>query len=349
MAWVPAGGRTTARPGVRARPPGPGGRLLLVAVLVLLAGLAGCVGDEPLETPAGPNGDGGPTDAQNETSEDAVLAGIAAPTWAPGHYWRYDTSFDTELTLVVSGEAGEEWLVDTTSPETAWFHARSEISYLGAIRKSDLAGSQGDDRVQHLAFPLEEGKTWSTRWDGVEREVRVAETGRTFRLEAHEGDRLAVEYIYDPTVGWFREVVFHDADGLQFSMTLQEHRTGWSGEIVRWESESILQWESSGPAQSVSATFVVPDGVTDIWIELHWACQDQAAGFVLGLTPYNPPDVASGYGLIGDCGDLDETILIEEPLAAEWLLGIQVASVPEEAQLQVDAWQRTLVTLTAPM
>ena len=55
--------------------------------------------------------------------------------------------------------------MDTAAPDRAFQDAREDVSRLGPQRKSDLAGSQGDDRVQFFQWPLVDGKSWSTRWD----------------------------------------------------------------------------------------------------------------------------------------------------------------------------------------
>src|SRR5687767_6415364 len=106
-------------------------RALAAAALAALL-LAGC---SDVEEPADP----GPVGGADAHGGHAAGAHLLAPDWKVGDYWTLTSPQGGTFTHAVSGEAGGDWVVDTDHPDTAFFDALFDISFLGKVRKSDLA------------------------------------------------------------------------------------------------------------------------------------------------------------------------------------------------------------------
>jgi hypothetical protein len=311
--------------------------VLAVAVAILFAG---CTKPDGLPLPE--SGDGGPADSD----ADPVLAGLQPPTWSTGHYWRYTSSLGIDFDFVVTQATGDDYILDTTIADNAWYHYLNEVSYIGAIRKSDLAGSQGTDRVRYFDFPLEKGKSWKTDWDGVERTITITAAGKTFDFEAREGERLAVSYTYDPAKGWFTKSTFHGDEGDE-TVTLAEHRTGWTGEVHRWTAEGPLMVSTSGAVGSAAGSLPVAEGTTDILARVQWSCEGIEGRYVLTLGLIPPTSTEDGIILVAQCEVLDEHLHFEEPTPGDWQADVRFLA-PEGGETTLHVWARTLHTLSVP-
>lgn len=324
----------------------------VVLFLLLALLLAGCTSDGDDLEPTEGTTDGGGASGGNETDGQAVATGQQPAPWDVGHYWSYQTSFGTDFTLVVSEDKGDDWYLDTPEEDTAWFNVRDPISYLGDVRKSDLAGSQGSNRVQYFDFPLEEGKEWTTSWDGVERRIVTVEANETFRFEAYQDGELAVEYDYDPEVGWFTEVVFYEGEDGQesFSFTLNDHQTGWTGDVVRWDAESYVNLdERFSLAGGSSASFTVDDDVEELWIRYWFHCEEGHTGlaFIQGtIAPVAPMEALAL--LIDGCMDEEALPEFENPAAGDWEFAAFVQSMDPDhfVMVELEVWGRALETHT---
>lgn len=259
------------------------GRVLMILLLVPL--LSGCV-DDANDPPADPTV--GPSD-----DDPRIVSEVTAPTWRVGDYWTYKPTEGDDATLVVVRETDQDWHIGTDSEDLSFFHAREEVSNLGAQRKSDLAGSQGSDRVVYFQWPLTDGANWTTTWDGVQRQVTATDNGdRTWTFEAREGDVLAVRYEYDPDARWFTKLDFLAPDGsVAFGWTLQESGNNWTGEVLQWELETVLAFsEPNADTYNVPPKqFEVAEAVTDVWISLQVGC---TTGVIIGGV--HPADEPAG-------------------------------------------------------
>ncbi len=239
-----------------------------MVILILL--LAGCSGAQ-----AGPSETGA-------TGSQSVAQAIELPRWAVRDFWIYSVS-DDPVTYVVTAEQGGDWIMETDSPERAFQDLRDDISRLGPQRKSDLAGSQGSDRVEFFRWPLTDGKTWATRWDGQPVTITAKLEAGVARLEAKDRNgTVAYQYTYDPAVRWFGELRHFAPDGSELvALSLAASGSLWKGEVARWSVEEVANQrgdlESEPPSSAVN--FDVPLTATDVWANLRVDCQ---AGFVLG-------------------------------------------------------------------
>lgn len=232
--------------------------LALVAVLLL----AGC--------------SGGP-DAADRADPASPLE---APEWEAGMAWTF-TAGGNASTFVVTGEEGGDWIVDTDDAGLALFHAHDAVSMLGPVRKSDLAGSQGQDRVRYFQWPLEDGATWSTPWDGITVQVtahRIDE--HAFHFVAREGDRVHVAYDYDAREGWFTGMAFYNATGVESHVMHLEGRTdAYTGDVVRYTLDEPFRFELHGPG-AVEEPFQVAEGIDELHVMGHATCNDDPAGLL---------------------------------------------------------------------
>lgn len=272
-----------------------GVRAPIALLLLVAASLAGCTGggdadgDEPGMGRPGGHGAHGDQDAATH---------LLAPTWEVGQWWRLESEQSSgPFAHVVSGEAGDHWVVDTDSPDIAFFDARSDISFLGPVRKADLAGSQGAQRVEFFQFPLTPGKNWTTTWDGLPIDIHVAavEAGKA-RLQArHENGTPYADYTYDAKTGYFGEYAFYGPDGetVGFGARVTSSGRGFSGDLVRWDVDPVF--EQAGAVSDVGffSNLPVPLTVTDVYAELTVDCT--AGSFVAGVAPM--PVVTTVAGL----------------------------------------------------
>lgn len=319
-------------------------RALLALLLLLGTGLAGC-------SDGGSPGDGGPATGDGGAGTGPAVAEIAAPEWQVGDFWTLESPQQESgpFTHVVSGDAGDDWVVDTDSRDTAYFDARFDISFLGKVRKSDLAGSQGSARVEFLRFPLRQDLNWTTTWDGEAMALHAADVrdGRA-TIQARRADgTLYADYTYDSRAGYFSRFAFYAPDGttVGFEWALRTSGSGHSGPLVRWTLDELFA--SAGPLPTgESSTFQVAPGYTDIWVDGLVECSAGALFFAIG--PPQGPAEERGYSAYGACPYTQTSqYSVPAPAAAEqW--GAVLTSAPSSAgTFHVGIFGRTLTEFTA--
>ncbi len=180
---------------------------LLCLVSFLLAGCAGTSGDDPGpagasdEDPSDPVGGGNGTVARNVSLDDA-------PEYQLGEWWRvrvteFFTGATYETTRVVAGVEDDNWLVgmpaETFSHEIMVMH----VPGFGQVDRFDLGFEIHDALYIPLPFPLVEGDTWQTAFEGRAVTGSVNETsGTTARVEFH-GASDTIVATYDAAIGEF--------------------------------------------------------------------------------------------------------------------------------------------------
>jgi hypothetical protein len=309
------------------------GRRSLVFSVVLALVFAGCV-DSPEDSEDSTNGDG-PAIAEDGS--------VSAPEWNVGDHWEYRSlgaeGSGERFSLVVSGEQGGDWLMETTDADVAYHHARFEISYMGEIRKADLAGSQAGNRVKFFDFPLEDGKSWTTTWDGLSVRVTAEEVGEgVFELTSMDGDRVHAAYTYDHEVGFFKQASWMGEGGdVMWGMELVGQGESFSGDLVRYRLGP-----DHGFVMSVEDSQLLEHEIPAEWNEVGMRalllCNEDEAGQILVgvnspsddeiplpmLPTLNEPD--GGASL--DCStgqQLDSAWLMENP-GGTWEIGFIVGA-----------------------
>jgi hypothetical protein len=301
------------------------------AIAIATLALAGCLGggSEPAGQQANPAAASDPS------------AAIGAPNWSAGDYWTYAPEEAPTSSWVVTQDAGDAWIVRPDDKEAAFLDARSDISFFGERRKSDLAGSQGETRVEYFDWPLEENKTWTTTWDGVERTVTVdrVEDGRAQLTARHDG-RLAVEYTYERDAGPFGSVTFYDANGSVVNdLELQDSGEDFQGTAYRYTLAKVLDRQGTFGAQPTGFgfEFTVPPNATDIWLDLAVECPSGAYDFGFGGN-------GSGYSNRGTCpaNATGTGVVVEGPNPGNYRGGFAGHSPAGEGSFRFLMFVRTL-------
>ena len=272
-------------------------RTLLVALLALTAGLAGCI-----EGAQRPDDALAPAAAVASPSEDVVkavnattglLAEADAPVWTVGDAWSIVADFggaqETSVLAVTSAGSGG-YVLSATSESMATYDAVYDVSYVGRIRASDLAGHQQDQPVRFFDFPLSDGKTWTAKWDGME-VVLTAKASPSiatpegsqpgFLIEGKAGDAVYVTYDYVPALRWWSQIRFAEGYGFRVDRAM----TNWTGSYLA--SSAKLVHESHPEAPGVkhgTGTFAVDEGQTSLMLTV----MGGASAYVHGLVLVDP-------------------------------------------------------------
>lgn len=309
----------------------------LAAATMVAAAVAGCSGDG-----AGP---ADPGDAAGKPGGPARgSSSLEAPAWAIGDAWTYDFE-GTAATYVVTSETATDWILETDSEERAFADLRDDVSRLGPQRKSDLAGSQGDDRVEFFRWPLEANRTWTTRWDQQEVRIRILEVadGRA-SLEARRvegaGD-LAYLYTYDAEARWFLDLQRFASNESMVHLRLTQAVHNWTGQVVHWTVGEVIA-DSGSDGATVTGPFEVPAGATDLWTDYHFTCTG-AGGYLVALEPANAGLAAQeGDEDSGPCAQVDWTgPAVVAPTAGQWLFTIDVGGQTADYDFTVLVRTRT--------
>lgn len=252
-------------------------RWLCLAVLALM--VSGCT-VEPPTVEGGPNatglGPGGTTPpgtlpATNGTAPlpNATLIEFA-PTWVVGQWWKYRTP-NGDDTRVVTADGGAAYQVETSSGIVAYFDALFDVSQLGAVRKSDLAGAQRGTAVEFYRFPLQANMTWTTMWDGQQTTITVlgpqpanmgAMTHQGMALEARVRDVITARYNLVPDLGWFTYMEFPGQGPTgSYRLDLAASGLAYNGTIAKANVQDLYH-DGPAPTPKPQGTFSVPSGLT---------------------------------------------------------------------------------------
>jgi hypothetical protein len=320
-------------------------RALAVAAL-LAAGLAGCSGKGPADGPSATGGPGPGPDGLGQAE------GWPLPAWAVGDAWSY--SFNGERTTYgITSQTSSDWIMDTDTESRAFADARDDVSRLGPQRKSDLAGSQGDERVEFFRWPLAENKTWETRWDHQPVVVRVtAVTADGAQLEARAPNgTLAYRYTYDSRAGWFGELHHFAPDGRELvGLRLEQAIHGWAGPGIRYALVSLYASEGTDTGHLDGKQLQPDAAATDVWIGYHLECSG-VGGFTVSLQPVDPAGLPAatgqGHTLSGQCPPtVDWQGAAPGALSAPWTLGYDWGSQATSWRIEVLQRTRTEVPVT---
>lgn len=317
---------------------------LLAPAIVAVVLLAGCSGsgepeaDDPMAPMhTGPHG------------ANAAGGHLLAPEWAVGDYWTLSSEQGGTFKHVVSGDSGADWTMDTDNPDIAFFDAQGDISFLGKVRKSDLAGSQGTSRVEFLRFPLQSNMSWTTTWDGNPTMIHVGEVadGKAEVMAMRADGTTYATYTYDAEAGYFSRFTFYAPDGttVGFEWALQASGSSFSGDLVRWSLTELFSSHGAIPT-GTTQNFQVEPGFTDVYISAALSCT--AGGVSIAVGPFTGPAEDRGYSALGPCPiDANDAYPVAAPTAAEqW--GAVINGAPTTAgTLELTVWGRTQ-TLFAP-
>lgn len=219
---------------------------------------------------------------------------VDAPEWRVGDAWTVETHGAGEperATLVVASASGAMYEMRSTSEQMATFDAVFDVSYLGDVRASDLAGHQQGQPIRFFAFPLEDGKSWTTTWDGQEISLRAgfspsipapggAKPGFIIQGTTADGQTY-VEYDYVPALRWWSHIVF--TEGYGFKVTAAT--ANWTGEVLEGTSKVLLTLAPAGPTTSTpGGVFMVEAGQSAVTVIV----MGHASAYARGLAIVDP-------------------------------------------------------------
>lgn len=262
-------------------------RSILVLVAALVA--AGCIGpQEPVETASVA------ADAPSLVGNAAAVLPVVyrnltveAPVWSVGDAWTIQSGgagADGPSTLVVVAADSASYQVRPTTEDLATFDAMFDISYVGRVRASDLAGHQQDQPVRFFSFPMRDGTAWSTTWDGLEVSLRAGfqpaiptpmgpQPGFVIQGTTADGATY-VEYDYVPALKWWTHI--HFTEGYGFKVT--GFQANWTGQYAVGTAKTLLTFASGGAPGGV---FTVDADQTFVTMTTAGYAEAYARGVVL--------------------------------------------------------------------
>lgn len=214
-------------------------RPVVLAILLLLSGSAGCMGDdggstdpsEPTSSPASSESDANLTGTDQGHTHNATLE--APPEWDVGTHWTVEVqdsmSGETRtVTRVVADRTSSTYRVGM--PVESFSHpvVLGHFPGMGDVRASDLSFSVHNERFQPLDFPLEQGKTWTTTLYQEDFEAEVVEaSGGVARVEMTGSQNSTVEITYDAS----QKAITQYSGPLGLEMAVQQHGHGFEGTV----------------------------------------------------------------------------------------------------------------------
>lgn len=216
-------------------------REVLAALVLLAAGLAGCMGDDAGDRAAPATAQDAETQAADATAngsaearEDAVEPRVEDPGWSVGDWWRYDVSHrlgpDASATLVVTdvrpGAYTLAWADADEALETLVYH----MPPAGEVSRPNLAWWVHGEQAGLLELPLEDGDTWTGTFSGTDfafqADVAVEDGAPVATVEAQaEDENQTLTATFDAEVGFFTEMTrrFEPDQEPSPAVTLAEH------------------------------------------------------------------------------------------------------------------------------
>lgn len=254
---------------------------ILVALLVGSVTLAGCSGDAA-------------SDETDVTEDDGLAANeaVTVPKWSVGDWWTYKDSAGRTFTLVVTEDAGTDYILDTDQVTLAFYHDQAEpISYLGPFSKSGLQGEEDGQRVNFFDFPLQDGDEWSLNLDGTSFRAEAHDIGDgSFHIPVYEGEVLRHQWVYDNATRFFEWMSFGDANGTEsFRIDLQDSGTAWTGDAIRVHAEPFFNVDLTGPTADTGLfTDWSPSADSGVWLALDFNCEQGELTFAIGAVESIP-------------------------------------------------------------
>lgn len=318
----------------------------LLAALLVATALAGCAGSDGGDQVMPGAQAAGPGHGQHAGLDPSTH--LVAPEHQLGDWWRWDSpQIQEPYASVLAADNGADWVVATDNPEIAFFDARFDVASQGPARKSDMAGSQGSERVAFFAFPLTAGKTWSSVWDGEPMSMKALQVeGGVADIEARRADgTLYAAYTYDSALGYFGQIAYYDPTGATVGFEAQVTDAGdnFTGDLLRWTLE--VEYETHGPITPGVVGFDVDTGITDVWVDFRVDCSAGAVSINVGALTGIQQE--RGYSVNGPCpAAVSETFTVPPPAQDDEAWGASIAVAPQATQgtLDVTVLSRTATT-----
>lgn len=156
----------------------------------------------------------------------------APPQWKQGEWWRVKVvdllgkTFET--TRVVAGQEGDDYLVGMPMDEFINDLMVLHLPGFGQVSKEDLSFEIHDVRYEPLRFPLVEGDTWATAFEGRPVTAKVFLLGEMQARVQLDGSQDHINVTYDAETG---EIVKHVQPGYA-TVEVLEHGFDYSGYVI---------------------------------------------------------------------------------------------------------------------
>lgn len=331
-------------------------RPIFLASMTLVAGLAGCLSgeDAPAATAPGQGetlaaGIADPSALADDVealadmlANDPANATVAAPVWSVRDAWTFTTGSpggeSASNTFVVTAASGTTYTLAPTATESAVYDALFDVSFIGPTRASDLAGSQHGTAVKFFDFPMADGKSWTTTWDGFELQVTAKANPRIdtprgpqpgFDIVASLPDGSAhVTYNYVPAVKWWTTIIFSEGWG----HTLTEFKQNWTGVAYTPVAKQVFSLAPVGPAtHTPGQQFTVDEGQAVLAIVLMGHTEHQARAITLVDPNHAPVPLPGGEDVMVDPATRSEfrVDMIDAPAPGQWGIAMAMAHEPD--------------------
>lgn len=209
-----------------------------LAILLPLLLLTGCFSSEPPGAPeqalaTALSEDAHLVEPAVATSLPAARSLAAPPTWQSGEWWRIQitehmSGQSFEVTRVVAGVEGDHYLVGM--PSDAFVDAAMVLHLpgFGLVGRQDLSYEIHDSVFAPVRFPLDEGASWETEFEGWAMTATVVRASGGVAEIDMEGDGGTLRIVYDAAVG---EVTSLQVEGyLEYEVV--EHGFGHQGVVT---------------------------------------------------------------------------------------------------------------------
>lgn len=199
-------------------------REALLAIVLLSAGFAGCLGSEPSEPAttaqnreqANVSQRNGTAAAPTNATDPARAGPVESPSWEEGRWWRYEVDHalaeTRTITLVVAEATAQAYRLGWTEVEPALATLLFHFPPAGELTRPNLGWWMHDETVAILDFPLEDGKTWSAHVGDQDLRFTAERNGTrdgapVYTIEGVDGNgTLHVEARYSAAVGFFTQM-----------------------------------------------------------------------------------------------------------------------------------------------
>lgn len=234
----------------------------LAAIVLSALALTGCVGQNgaPEISSADVSNVASAVEPGATPLVDAATAS-AVPLWHAGDAWAivsHGFGDEQRSFLVVTAADTASYTIGTTSEQAAGFDAMYDVSYIGRIRASDLAGAQQEQIIQFFDFPLADGKTWSTTWDGLEVALTATKSVRGFDIIGKADGEDYVSYDYAPDLRWWSHLDFVRDE---YGFKVESAQSGWKGSLVTATATQVYASEAATPVVSPNiGSFTMDEG-----------------------------------------------------------------------------------------
>jgi hypothetical protein len=210
---------------------------LVLALLVLTMGLAGCAGDAPDQDASDDDGTDGDEPPEATT-----------PRWSLGDEWSFtieQPGFPTaDTSMIVYNQTADRYRLGVTDQQQAFVHALFDVNpFLGRLQKGNIGVFEDGEPRAMFDFPLTDGKTWTTEIfigqhggqleaEATYNEAIDTEIGEVsgYEIEATNADGFTVRYDFVPEVKWLTHLEVTKPDDTQVvEMTLTDFEANATG------------------------------------------------------------------------------------------------------------------------